>query len=141
MRSMSTASFLASTCLILVLGLGFLGALHYAVNLSPGNSPITSYKLPVTSQPTSLSLDITSPDDNILVYEKQVLISGKTTSLGEILISSDTNDVVVTAKKDGTFSYLYNLDNGLNELNLVAFDSFGNQKEAFRTVYYSKEEL
>jgi len=141
-RILSPLAFIISASLILLLGLGVLGGLYYVVNSQTSPvSPIGSYQQPVTSQPSALNLDITSPDDSIVVFEKQILVSGKTAPNSQILISSESTDAVVNSKKDGTFSNLTSLGVGNNQINITVFDASGDEKQASRTVFYSKEEL
>ncbi len=59
----------------------------------------------------------------------------------EVLISTDSFDQVIETKSDGNFSLTLNLDERVNNLDVVAFDSTGDTREIKRTIYYSREKL
>lgn len=129
---------------VLVLGSLVAGAIWQGPKLLSDLRPEPtqlSYPNPVTAEPNSLNLDVTSPDDSILVFEKAILVSGKTSSNSQILISSAGNDTVTISKDDGTFSNLFNLDPGKNDLSIMVFSVNGDEKETTRTIYYSKEKI
>lgn len=122
-----------------------MGGLYYMVNSSdlPSQSKIPSLGSggPVTKEPASLTLDLTTPDDDSLVFKSEIEFSGKTSPNSQILISSADNDLIITSKPDGSFSGDFDLEEGVNEIKVVVFDQSGDQKELERTVYYSKEKI
>lgn len=131
--------FLLSMLLVLLVGLALIATLYFLVNpakkvdyLQGGN--------PVTNEPTSLTLNLSSPDDNVLVFSPNLLIQGKTLENALVLISSNS-DRMISANNKGDFSFTWNLDEGVNNLTIVAFDTAGNSKTTTRTVYYSKEKI
>ncbi len=96
---------------------------------------------PVTTAPVSFVLNVSSPDDNSLVYDPNVLLQGKTSPGATILVSMNTADQVITVSDKGDFSSTLKLDNGVNTVIIAAFDDAGNSKTEYRTLYYSKEKL
>lgn len=140
-KKLSVKQFILSHILILITGLIIIGALYYILNIQykqPDNPFLAG---PVTTAPKSLLLDLDQPDDNLLSYQSEVLVSGKTGALKEVLISTDSEDLVIKSKQDGSFSTEINLDNGVNRIMAVVFDSNGETRSARRTVYYSKEKI
>lgn len=143
-RKLSFRTFIISQIIILFAGLAFLGGLYYILNLQ---YPVESSKFslgkfgPITKEPTTFSLELTTPDDDSLVFQKVLEISGKTSSNSQVLISSPLGDLVTQSKSDGSFSADFSLDEGVNEIKIIVFDKNGDQKELERTVYYSKEKI
>ncbi len=96
---------------------------------------------PVTSAPVSLTLSISSPDDNQLLFTPDILIQGKTIPNALVLISSDNLDSTLTASNKGDFSYTATLPEGATNFTVMVFDNEGNSKSEERLVYYSKEKI
>jgi len=96
---------------------------------------------PVTTLPKSLLLDLGSPDQDTLSFSSSIIVSGKTGPKKDVLISTDTNDLVIQSKPDGSFSTVLDLDEGVNRIIVAVFDSIGDSRVAKRTVYFSKEKI
>lgn len=140
-KKLSTKQFFVSQALILLVGLIFLGGLYYILNIQYKRSDNPFSNGPVTSVPKTLRLDLNRPDDDSLSFQSSIIVSGQTAPLKEVLIFTDSGDLVITSKKDGSFSTILNLDEGVNKVTVVVFDNNGDTKIAERTVYYSKEKL
>lgn len=140
-QKLSTKYFLLSQLIILIISLSFIFGLHYILNVQYqlSNSPFLGG--PVTTAPKTLKLDLNHPQDLSLFFEGSILISGQTSSSKEVLIFTDSEDYVITSKKDGSFSTVINLDEGVNNITTVVFDSTGDFRSAQRTVYFSKEKI
>ncbi len=140
-RKLSTKSFVISQIFILFLSLVFLGILHYVVNMQYVKPNKYSLRGPVTTAPVVLTLEVTAPDDNLLAFDPLFLITGKTISKAQVLISSETSDKVVLANTDGTFSASFSLTEGPNTITIIAFNQKGDERSVTRNVYYSKEKI
>ncbi len=140
-KKLSNKHFIISHLLILIIGLIFLGSLYYILNIQYKASSNPFSAGPVTSKPKSFTLTLDQPADESLTFNPSILISGKTSPLLDVLISTDKNDQVIEAKPDGTFSLTLNLDEGVNNIKVVVFDPTGDFREERRLVYYSKEKL
>ncbi len=140
-KKIPTGHFILSQILILIIGLSLLTGLYYILNIQ--YQPITKPFLngPVTTPPKTLRLDLDHPDDMSLTFQNSIIISGKTAPLKEVLIFTDSQDLVIKSKLDGSFSTVLNLDEGVNKISAVVFDATGDSRSAQRTVYYSKEKL
>lgn len=141
-KKLSTKTFLISQFLLLFFGLTILAGLHYLVNIKY-QEPSGSYSNsgPVTSLVSSLSLDLHQPEDSTLTFSPSILFSGKTFPNTLILISSQNSDQILESKADGTFSLIFDLEEGVNVISVAAFDAGGNQRTIIRTLYYSKEKI
>lgn len=136
----SVKAFVLTQVLIAILLLTTLGSVYYFLTKSSAN-PSYSQTGPVTTQPASLNLNLDSPDDDLMVFNSSVVVSGKTLPNIYVLVSSDSDDFIIKSKEDGTFSGDLELELGQNELTVSAFDSSGDSREAKRTIFYSKEKI
>lgn len=128
--------------LILLAGLIVVGIFHYLLNIQ--YQPPSSYSDlggPVTSAPRSITLELSEPDDDSLIFKSSSLVSGKTLPKLNVLVSSQNSDIVIESKTDGSFSTLINLDEGPNTITVTAFNSSGEEKSLTRQIYYSKEKI
>lgn len=129
---------------LLLGGLIFAGWTYY-LTLNSGNS--ASQKLdsptnePITKPPASLTLELEQPDDNTLSFQSSIVVSGSTRPNSSVMITSQSQDLVIESKKDGSFSTILNLDEGVNKLKVAVFDGSGDQREVEKTIYYSKEKI
>jgi hypothetical protein len=127
--------------LILIIAAAGVGG-YYFYNTSSKSSSLKPFAgQPVTTAPVSIILDINSPEEDSLSFETNIIVSGKTSPNSEVLINSQSKDLVVKSKDDGSFSTLVDLSEGVNNLQITAFDNKGEEKQVDRTVYYSKEKL
>lgn len=140
-KKLSTKQFIFSHFLIFILGLIFLAGLYYILNIQYQQSQKPFESGPVTTPPKSLRLDLSEPDDDSLTFQSSIIISGKTAPSKEILISTDSQDLVIKSKPDGNFSTVITLDEGVNQITAVVFDATGDFRSSERTVYYSKEKI
>ncbi len=140
-KVLSLKAFILSNLIILILSLIFLAGFYYILNSDQFKaSPIKSY-LPVTNKPISLNLDITNPDDELLVFDKSQVISGKTAPKATVIISIANINQGMQADTNGEFSKVIVLNKGLNEITIGVFDNSGNSKTVSRTIYYSEDKL
>jgi hypothetical protein len=137
---LSTKAFILSHIAILTAGLIFFGGLYYLLYQDKFQPAFMQYN-PVTREPVSLFLEVSAPEDEILVYEDNLLVSGKTGPDFAVLVSGKDTDAGFQSGKDGGFSKVVNLSEGANLIEITAFDLEGNSKTVTRSVYYTKEKL
>lgn len=140
-KPLSKKVFVISMILIAISGLIFIFGIYYILNIQYKQESNRLLLGPVTTAPKSLRIDLDQPDDNLLVFDPSIIVSGKTAPNNEVLIFTDTQDLVINAKSDGTFSTILNLDEGINRITTIVFDSQGDSRSAERTVFYSKEKI
>ena len=143
-RKLSTWQFVFSMLVLLLLGFIFIGVLYYYLggnnnfSFKPKEKILSS---PVTRPPASLTLTLDSPDNNVLVFDESILVSGKTSANTALILSLNESDQILDINSGGNFSKTLKLEPGVNQLTLSAFDGLGNNKNETRTVYYSKEKI
>ena len=96
---------------------------------------------PAIQGPVSFDLEITSPEDETLVFEDSISISGKTSPKSWVIISNQNDDSEVDSDLRGNFSKVIQLNSGLNYIYITAFDSQGNSKQVKKTVYFSESQI
>ncbi len=140
-KKIPTKHFIFSQILILIIGVAFLAGLYYILNIQYHHSTNPFLNGPVTTLPKSLRLSLDQPDDDSLTFQNSVIVSGQTAPAKDILIFTDSQNMMIQSKKDGSFSTVLNLDEGVNKITTVVFDATGDSRSLERTVYYSKEKL
>jgi len=132
--------FIILMFLILLAGVLFFFGLHLYTEQISFVSPEVNQS-PVTREPVSLELNLSSPEDNQLFFESDTLVQGKTSPGSFVLLSSEEKDTGIETTPEGNFSLTVKLLPGLNRIAITAFDQSGNSKSEERTVYYSKEKI
>lgn len=141
-KKLSGTTFTIFSASILTLGFIFIAVLFYITNIQYQAPKIYSkYPGPVTVPPKSLRIDLERPDDNSLSFDQSIIVSGRTGPNLDVLVTSDSSDLVIKSKPDGNFSAIINLDEGVNNITVSAFDTTGDNRSVQRTVYYSKEKI
>jgi hypothetical protein len=136
------SGFKFSTLLFTLLTLGVIGFLGYRFVLAGASQGLKWTNIsPVTQQPVSIELNISSPDDGTVVYDKNLLVSGKTAPKALLIVSDNVDDLAVNADANGDFQANLILDSGFNHLVIQAFDSQGVAKQMVRDIYYSEDKL
>lgn len=140
-KKLSLKAFIISQVLILIIGLLFLGSLYYILNIQYQKSSNPFANGPVTTPPKTLVLDLSQPDEDSLVFKSYILVSGQTSPGKEVLVFTDSQNLVTKSKLNGSFSTTLELEEGVNKITVVAFDNNGESKQIQRTLYYSKEKI
>lgn len=105
----------------------------YATATDPsGNEGDHSPAGRTTYDPDPPVVEIEYPQENEQVYEKNLIIKGKTENGASISIG----DRVGVVAEDGFFIIKHSLSEGLNSITLTSIDQAGNQAEKSITVTY-----
>lgn len=148
-QTLSTKQFFGAMSTVLILSLVYIGLLFYllgpeilnGVSFLLLNRKGDLYQSPLTSTPSSFILEVNNPEDNSLVFDNSIIVTGKASPNSNILISSNDYDHGLEIGNNGQFSQVFTLTPGLNIINVSIFDESGNSKSLRRTVYYSTEKL
>lgn len=134
-------TFIISMLVILILSLGFIGYIYKIVNPSDNLSNIVNKYIPVSKKPASIQLTLNSPDDNQLVFDNTMLVSGSTNPNTRVLVSNQSFDHMLRANDQGNFSDTVTLDLGVNIFTITVFGENGDTKSNIKQVYYSKTKI
>lgn len=138
-KELSQKIFIISLGIIFVIGLSLIGGLYYYLNADELGA---SFKyLPVSQTPTSFSLEINSPEDNALLEDSSVVVSGETAPFASIIVVNGDRTTGFEANSSGDFSKIISLSEGPNVLQISAFDKTGATKTVTKYTYFTKEKL
>ena len=138
-KVLSTKTFIVSHLTLLSLALIFFAGLYYVLYPERFSPQDASYN-PVTKEPVSLFLEISSPEDDILVSDPSLVISGTTSPNLAVIISNNQTDTALQSGKNGDFSKVFTLSPGPNTIEINAFDEEGNSKSITKSVYFEPSE-
>jgi uncharacterized protein YfaP (DUF2135 family) len=82
---------------------------------------------------TSVTLEVTEPQDEITVNTSTIQVKGVTTADATVSV----NGFLVDVGADGKFSTTVSLEQGPNSIEVVASDSQGNENSQVLTVIYA----
>lgn len=92
----------------------------------------------VTPKP-SIFLTIHTPKDEEVTDKRTITVSGTTVSNATLIVTTPANDQVITAASNGNFSTTVVLENGENELTIVAIAPNGEEEKITQTISVSSE--
>ena len=95
---------------------------------------------PTTFVEESFTLEILLPENQSFTEDEEITISGKTTGKALVAISTPVDEGIVTAEDDGAFSERVKLEEGSNEILIVARIE-GSSTEKRLIINYSPETL
>lgn len=139
-KILPTSVFVTSQIFILIVGLIFLGGLYFVLN--PRIEKLDwKTQGPITSAPSSFSFDLATPEEDLLTFEKNIVISGKTAPKAVVVVTNNNETNAFEANILGNFSKVIELDLGINHLVITAFDDHGDSKSFERNVYFTEERI
>ena len=108
-------------------------ALQPTPTLQPTSTAVPAASSKTNSAPTGLFLNVTSPAESGTLNTADLPVTGKT--IAGAVVSVDGN--LVPVGSDGTFSTQVKLNQGPNDVEVVASDRQGNEKSVIRSVIYA----
>lgn len=133
-------SFVAILVGLIAAGVAFY--LYQATKTLPESeaTPLTAVVSPTPSDSDDkYLLNIETPRDEEVFDKKNVTIKGKTLPGSTVIISSDSDDEVVTPADNGIFTLTQTIPDGTSILRITAIFPDGQEKTETRTVTFSTE--
>lgn len=127
---------------LLVAGSAFY--FYQRITSHPSNKKVISVnteKGPTPSPTPSFFVNIDSPKDESVVDNKTVTIAGKTIPTATIIVSTGSNDQVVTPSSQGDFSTTATIDTDENQIIVTAIAPSGEEVKKAITVTYSTQQF
>ena len=95
------------------------------------------------SQPdtTRHQLTITQPEDDSIVAEDEVTVSGITSKNATVAVVSSDDEAAIQADEFGNFSVTVEISSGANTISVVSYDENGNSSATELTVVFSTADL
>lgn len=127
----------------IILGL-FLG-LVFTIGIYTANQAVKDKKTEQTIETTQTSpssspaigFQLTEPENNIVVSQPNIKISGQSSSEAVIAAYSEAKEVFSQADESGDFSFDFPLSAGSNQITITSIDKEENQQTARVTVVYT----
>ncbi|MBI2431229.1 MAG: hypothetical protein HYV39_04405 [Candidatus Levybacteria bacterium] len=131
-------SFIAVVIGIFVAAIGFY---FYQTTKVIKETDLKNIKTPLSPTPKKSSLFITldSPKDEEVTDKRTITLSGTTTPNATVIVTTMTNDYMLTPTPTGSFSSSIVLENGQNEITILAVAQNGEEEKIVRTVTVSSE--
>lgn len=131
-------SFIAITVGVLVAGVVFY--LYQATKtISPSKIKTVSIQTPTPLPKPAIFLTVDSPKDEEVFDKRTIVISGKTAPASTIIISTQTDDQVITPAQNGNFSTSVVIEDGQNIIEITAVLPSGEETKIIRAVTFSTE--
>lgn len=105
------------------------------------NEPIATSDSSKNKEEEKIFLKILSPDDNSLVNQNKVKITGKTLANVNVVIISEENENILQSDEQGQFNQEISLISGFNEIKISALDNEGNEVQKTLNLVYSTAEI
>lgn len=90
---------------------------------------------------TNDKLTIVSPENDLLVFNENLNITGNTTSDSQIIINTTTENFTGKSDQKGYFDVPIKLQGGLNIIKISAIDIDGNQLDTELNITYSTAKI
>jgi hypothetical protein len=105
---------------------------------SNGNKSLSSKPISILYSNEKPILEILSPQDNMEIQggDRKVSVSGKTNSDKDISVTINGNRVIVNP--DGNFSQTIEINEGENNITIIATDTAGNLTQTTRKITYKQ---
>lgn len=128
----------------LLIGLGVAGGAFYFYQSTKvvriEKTKTISFSSPTPSHDTSgYILSLESPKDEEVVDKKTVTIIGKTVSDAIIVITTETDEQVISPARNGDFNTTQTITDGANIIQITAVFPDGGEKRITRTISYTNE--
>ncbi|KKT40146.1 hypothetical protein A3K29_04575 [Candidatus Collierbacteria bacterium RIFOXYB2_FULL_46_14] len=113
----------------IIFGIILGGVILYGMNLA--NKSVTSLKEEIvqnspatpTPTPTNNLLFIVSPQNHSVTSDKTITLTGRATPAANLAVVSETDDLILKASPEGTFSAQINLIGGENTIAVTELKS------------------
>lgn len=126
--------------IMVLIGLLVAGAAFYfyqSTKVVSSKSTVSSKTLITPTPLPSIFLSINTPNNETVVSNKSVFISGKTSVDATVIIITEAEQIVLKPSLQGDFSTTLIIDNGQNLIRIQSISPNGEIASAERTVTYS----
>lgn len=126
--------------IMVLIGLLVAGAAFYfyqSTKVVSSKSTVSSNTLITPTPQPSIFLSINTPDNETVVSNKSVFISGKTSADATVVIITDSDQLILKPSLQGDFSTTLIINNGQNLIRIRTISPNGEEASAERTVTYS----
>lgn len=122
--------------IIFGLVVGF-GVWRINASLKSNNKQVQSSPTPQPNAPKELKITLDKPENEDVVTNNSVTVSGLTKNLAWVAVSGENGDFILQADGSGVFQQEVDLNPGVNQIKVTAFDKDGNESATQVLVVYS----
>jgi hypothetical protein len=101
--------------------------------------PTSSSITPTPQQNSNIELVIVKPQENDIIYENPLILSGLTKSNALVVISTEERDLIISPDASGAFEKELDLDPAINSLVITSVDDSGATFSKNLTLIFSSE--
>ena len=101
----------------------------------------SSTSLSPSVPPSSLFLTLDQPEDESIINQPKISVSGTTLPSAQIAITYEEGEVLTEADAEGNFQNEISLIGGANEITVTAFGEEGEEISKSLTVVYSTAQI
>lgn len=109
--------------------------------IPPTKIPIISLPKPTAPLQPTVFLSIDNLQNESVTDKKILNINGKTNLDATIILSTLTNDQVVSPATNGNFSLTTSLNNGVNQITIIAIGADGTETKKTLIITYTTEQF
>ncbi|KKU09298.1 MAG: hypothetical protein UX13_C0044G0007 [Candidatus Woesebacteria bacterium GW2011_GWB1_45_5] len=109
----------------------------WRINSSLKTKPPSTEATPLPEQNSELKIALAKPENDDVVTEDSVTVSGITKPLAWVTLSAEEDDYVVRSEQSGVFEEEVGLIPGVNQIKITAFDPEGNKSTEKVLVVFS----
>lgn len=91
--------------------------------------------------PPALLLEITEPENNLVVNKNKITVSGKADAKTTIAILAEDFEDLLLTDEEGVFSSEVPLTGGANEIKIIAINKSGEKEEKVITIVYTTAKI
>lgn len=133
-------AFIAIIVGLLVAFIGFF--IYQSTRAIPSSKiPTLSVAKPTPTPKLAIFLTVTSPENESVTNKRTISLSGQTTPDATIVVTTNSEDQVVTPAANGNYSITVNLLDGVNRVVLTAIASNGDEVQKTLTITSSTEDF
>jgi len=137
-----------ATVIGLLIGLVITGGILRAQRAMTNNNSTQEEVKTTTSSPSSstissnnLTLEISEPEDNLVVSENSINITGTTKPDTYIAIIAEKNEYLIVPNEIGQFTQEITLISGANTITVTVYEEDGNKVETTLNIVYTSAEI
>jgi hypothetical protein len=137
--------------IIIAIVIGFILGLIITFGVYTANKALKEQKKPAASLPPTeeatpeptreTTLEISEPENNIVVKEDEITVSGTTLPKTPVAIIAEEFQGFAYSDNDGVFSLDVPLVSGANEIRVVSVPKEGEKAETVLTIVYTTAEI
>jgi hypothetical protein len=133
-------SFIAVLLGLVVAGIAYF--VYQSTKSIPSSKiPTITIAQPSPTPQSSVILSVDQPTDNAVVTSRTLTINGKTNPDATIILTTSSDDQIVTPASNGNYSVTTTIASGENQILVTAIGSNGEETSKKITITYSTEDF